>query len=129
MWVGSAIIELHIPGAQSLKDKRMVVRSIRDRLRRRYGLACAEVAMQDVHQTARLGVAYVSSRRAEVESTFETAERFVAESGAAEVSGWAAEIEFVDASAILRISQSTPITDLPWKDDEDEEDETDPARR
>lgn len=129
MWVGSAIIELQIASAQSLKDKRMVVRSLRDRLRQRFGVSCAEAAMQDIHQTARLGIAFVNSRRSEVESTFESVERFVAESGLAEVSGWAAEIESIDAEGILRISQSNPITDLPWKDDEDETDETDTARR
>lgn len=129
MWVGSAIVEIHIPSAQSLKDKRMVVRSLRDRLRQRFGISCAEVAKQDLHQIARLGLAFVSGRRTEVESAFEAAEAFVAGSGMAEVTGWVAEIESIDASGILRISQSTPITDLPWKDEEDEEDETDATGR
>lgn len=127
MWVGSAILEIHIPGAESLKDKRMVVRSLRDRVRRRFGVSCAEVSLNDLHQRARLGLAFVSSSRREVESTFESVEGFVASSGDAELTGWVAEIETIDADGILRISQSTPIDDLPWRGDE--EDETDSESR
>lgn len=127
MWVGSAVLEIHIPGAESLKDKRMVVRSLRDRLRRRFGVSCAEVSLQDVHQRARFGLAFVSSSRREVESTFEAVEGFVVSSGNAELTGWSAEVESIDADGILRISQSAPIDDLPWRDDE--EDETDSTGR
>ena len=127
MWVGSAILEIHIPGAESLKDKRMVVRSLRDRIRRRFGVSCAEVSQQELHQRARLGLAFVSPARKEVESTFEAVEGFVASSGDAELTGWAAEIESIDADGILRISQSIPINDLPWRNDE--EDETDGESR
>lgn len=79
--------------------------------------------MQDLHQLARLGVAFVSSKRAEVESTFEAVESFIDGSGAAELTGWTTEIEAIDAAGVLRISQSGSIADLPWRGD-DEEDET-----
>ena len=54
MFVTVALFELHIPHAQSLKDKRMVVRSVRDKLRN-LDLSVKEVAFHDLHQRARKG--------------------------------------------------------------------------
>lgn len=61
MFVGAALIELFIPGAASLKDKRRVVKSFKDRLRARHGLAVAEVEAQDVWQRAVLLVSSASA--------------------------------------------------------------------
>jgi uncharacterized protein len=60
MIVGLLSIELHIPGARSLKDKRMVLRSVKDRLKK-FNVAVAEVDHQDLWQRAELGVVTVSS--------------------------------------------------------------------
>ena len=61
MFVGVGKIVLHIPGARSLKDKRMVVRSFKDRVRAKLHVSIAEVDDQDAHQRASFGVAVVSS--------------------------------------------------------------------
>ena len=66
MVVGIARIELHIPGAQSLKAKRQVVRSLKERIRARVQAAVAEVDHQDLWQRAALGVAVVSADGAQV---------------------------------------------------------------
>ncbi len=55
MTVGLLTIELHIPHARSLKDKRMVLRSVKDRLKK-FNVAVAEVEHQDLWQRATLGV-------------------------------------------------------------------------
>jgi len=60
MVVGLLSVELYIPHAQSLKDKRMVVRSIKDRLKK-FNVAVAEVAHQDVWQRAGLGIVAIST--------------------------------------------------------------------
>jgi uncharacterized protein YlxP (DUF503 family) len=60
MVVGLLSIELHIPGARSLKDKRMVLRSVKDRLKK-FNIAVAEVEHQDLWQRAELGVVTVST--------------------------------------------------------------------
>ena len=60
MVVGLLSVELHIPGARSLKEKRFVLRSVRDRLRK-FNVAVAEVEYQDLWQRAGLGVVTVSS--------------------------------------------------------------------
>jgi hypothetical protein len=60
MVVGLLSVELHIPGAQSLKDKRMVLRSVKDRLRK-FNVAVAEVEHQNLWQRAGLGIVTVST--------------------------------------------------------------------
>ena len=60
MVIGLLSVELFIPHAQSLKDKRMVLRSIKDRLKK-FNVAVAEVEHQDVWQRAGLGVVAIST--------------------------------------------------------------------
>lgn len=55
------MVTLHLAASQSLKDKRQVVRSLVERLRRRYNVAIAEVEEQDSWQTVVLGLVVVSS--------------------------------------------------------------------
>jgi uncharacterized protein YlxP (DUF503 family) len=49
-------LEVHIPHAQSLKDKRMVVRRLKDRLRSKFNVAVSEVDHQDLWQRAKISV-------------------------------------------------------------------------
>jgi len=67
MIVGTAHIELHIPGATSLKEKRSVVRGLRERLISRCKVSAAEIDHQDLWQRATLGVAVVSGDRRTVD--------------------------------------------------------------
>ena len=55
MIVGAAVVELHVHGSQSLKQKRGVVRSITQRVRNRFNIAVAEIGGQDTWQRAVLG--------------------------------------------------------------------------
>ncbi|HNQ23482.1 MAG TPA: DUF503 domain-containing protein [Phycisphaerae bacterium] len=68
MVVGVLTVELVIYEARSLKDKRRVLQSLKQRLRNRFNVSVAEVAHQDVWQRATLGVAVVSNEAREVES-------------------------------------------------------------
>ena len=61
MIVGSLRVRLLIREARSLKDKRQVVQSIKDRLRKRFNVSVAEVEAQDNRQLAVLGVAMVGN--------------------------------------------------------------------
>ncbi len=67
MKLGVMKVSLHIPMAQSLKDKRRVVRSLKDRLFARFNVSVAEVGDQDLHQRATIGICFVSldSKRAD----------------------------------------------------------------
>jgi uncharacterized protein YlxP (DUF503 family) len=59
MTVGSLKVRLLLRQARTLKDKRQVVQSIKDRLRNGFGVSIAEVEEQDNRQLAVLGIALV----------------------------------------------------------------------
>jgi uncharacterized protein YlxP (DUF503 family) len=61
VFVGVARIVLQIPGARSLKDRRRVVKSFKDRVRGRVPVAIAEVGDLERYQVATLGVSTVSN--------------------------------------------------------------------
>jgi len=63
---------MHLPYAQSLKDKRRVLKSLKDRLRSRHNISIAEVEGQDVWQHAVLGIVSVADSRSHLERLFET---------------------------------------------------------
>jgi uncharacterized protein len=60
MPIGLLTLEIQITDAQSLKDKRQVLRSLKDRLRAHYNVAIAELAHQDLWQRSRVGVVTIS---------------------------------------------------------------------
>lgn len=70
MPVGLLTLEIHLPYAHSLKEKRAVLRKIRDRLRARFNVAVAELDHQDVWQQATIGVVSVSNSQPLLESVF-----------------------------------------------------------
>jgi uncharacterized protein YlxP (DUF503 family) len=59
--VGSLEVEFLVPGASSLKEKRRVVKGLKDRIRHRYNVSVAEVDHHDKWQRATLGIACVGA--------------------------------------------------------------------
>lgn len=70
MPVGLLTLEIQIPYAHSLKEKRAVMRKMKDRLRSRFNVAVAEINHQDVWQRATLGVVSISDSRVLLDSVF-----------------------------------------------------------
>ena len=68
MPVGLLTLEIYLPYAHSLKEKRAVLRKIRDRLRSRFNVAVAELDHRDVWQHATLGVVSVSDSQSLLDS-------------------------------------------------------------
>jgi len=66
MIIGTAIIELRIPGNGSLKGKRRVVKSLLAKVRREFNVSAAEVDAQDIWQRAVIGLACVSNSSEQV---------------------------------------------------------------
>jgi len=66
--VGILRLELCIEGAMSLKDKRRVVRSLKDRLMHRHNVSVAETDWLDEHRRAEIGVAMIANDARFVES-------------------------------------------------------------
>lgn len=60
MVVGLLSVELHIPGARSLKEKRMVLKRLKDRLKK-FNVAISEVEYHDLWQRAALGIVTIST--------------------------------------------------------------------
>lgn len=66
--IGCSRWTLHLPGCQSLKAKRKVVHSLRDRLQSRFSASVAETDFQDLWQKAEICAALVTSDRTMAES-------------------------------------------------------------
>jgi uncharacterized protein YlxP (DUF503 family) len=88
MIVGIAVLELHLPHARSLKEKRQVVRSLIDRMHARYRVSVAETAHHDLHQRAEIGIAAVGRSEREVDELLATLRRLVDDEPAALVVQW-----------------------------------------
>ena len=88
MFVGIVRIELHLPGSSSLKDKRSVIRSLKDRIRERVQASVAEVDHQDLWQRAALGVAVVSGESRQVDERLQTVRALVNATHGAELLDW-----------------------------------------
>ena len=59
--IALGLVELHLPDAASLKDKRHVLKGLKEKVRAKFEVAVAEVDHQDMWQRATLAVAYVSA--------------------------------------------------------------------
>ena len=67
MSIGLLTLEVHLPEAHSLKDKRQVLRSLKDRLRGKFNVAVAELEHQDLWQRFTVGIVTVADQPGFVE--------------------------------------------------------------
>lgn len=88
MFVGIVRIELHLPAARSLKDKRAVVQGLKERIRLRVRAAVSEVDHQDLWQRAALGVAVVSGERRQVDERLQSVRHLVEATHGAVLLDW-----------------------------------------
>jgi uncharacterized protein YlxP (DUF503 family) len=72
MPIGLLTLEIHIPDARTLKDKRQVLRSLKDRLRSRFNVAIAELDYQDTWQRAQVGIVSLSNDMSHLEQSLQT---------------------------------------------------------
>ena len=70
MIVGLMTLDLHIPAAGSLKEKRLVVKSIIDRTRNKFNVSVSEVDGGDLWQRCVLGIALVSNETVMIHKVF-----------------------------------------------------------
>jgi len=92
MFVGIVRIELHFPGAGSLKDKRAILRSLKERIRHRVQAAVAEVDHQDLWQRGALGVAVVSGENGQVAELLQSVRNIVESRPDAQVLDWEEQV-------------------------------------
>lgn len=108
MIVGAAVVELHVHGSRSLKEKRGVVRSVVQRIRNRFNVSASEVGGQGTWQRAVIGIVTVGHEARAVRAALDHVVEFVEGVGLAELTN--SDIE------ILTLEHSDPSSD-----DEDED--------
>lgn len=67
MLVGTLLVEVYIPGAASLKDKRQVVKAMIQKVQHRFNVSIAQLDQGDLWQRATIGIAMVGGSREYVE--------------------------------------------------------------
>jgi len=107
MYVGIAKISLVIGESHSLKEKRMVLRRIKDRVRERIGVVVNEVGELDTWQRAELGVAVVSADRTKALELIDDVVRLAMAAGGAEIVGIAKDAITFDVESV----PYTPVDD------------------
>jgi uncharacterized protein YlxP (DUF503 family) len=71
MFVGVLVIEILIYSSTSLKEKRLVLKSMKDRLKNKFNVAVAEIGFQDKWQRAQLGIATISNQQSHLEHSLQ----------------------------------------------------------
>ena len=76
--LGLMHLDLHVPQANSLKDKRRIVKGFKDRLGSRYPVSVAEVGGQETHRRVTLAVVMVSNDRRVIDSVLQKIQNLAA---------------------------------------------------
>jgi uncharacterized protein YlxP (DUF503 family) len=69
MYIGALIFEIFISESTSLKDKRMILNSIKDRLRKKFNVAVSELDYQDKWQRSEMGIVTIANEYTMVEKS------------------------------------------------------------
>jgi uncharacterized protein YlxP (DUF503 family) len=83
--IGVVTWDLHVSGCQSLKDKRRVLKSLKDRLHRQCNVSVAETDHHDLWQRAELAACVVAADRRHAEAVLTSADRMVGAVGQARI--------------------------------------------
>jgi uncharacterized protein YlxP (DUF503 family) len=86
--IAYAVFDLHLPGSRGLKDKRMVLRSLKSRIRREFEVSAAEVDGQDLTQRGSLAVAAVGPDQPPLDALLQKILGFVESNFEGEILGY-----------------------------------------
>ena len=85
MMIAAITFRLHAPWVHSLKEKRMIVKSLTAQLQNRFHVSAAEIDEQDTHQILVIGAAAIVPNSAMADSVMEEVSRFVEDHCEAEI--------------------------------------------
>jgi len=88
VFVGVALLGLHLPGARSLKEKRGELRPLVDRIRARHQVLVTEIGGQDLHQRATLAICAISTSPSEPAARLERVRTLVDGTWSGNVLSW-----------------------------------------
>ncbi|HDD64698.1 MAG TPA: DUF503 domain-containing protein, partial [Firmicutes bacterium] len=74
-------IDILIPGSQNLKEKRKIVKSLKDKVRAKFNVSICEVDFHEKWQRALIGISCVNSKRKEIEIIFEKIKNLIRGNG------------------------------------------------
>ncbi len=77
MVIAYALFDLHLPGCRGLKEKRMIVKSLKTRIRNEFEISAAEVGDQDLLQRSLLGVAVIGPDQQPLDALLQNVLQFV----------------------------------------------------
>jgi uncharacterized protein YlxP (DUF503 family) len=77
MVVGVLTIELFIPSSASLKEKRFVLKSLKDRLKNKFNVSVAEIDFQEKWQRSMMGIAVIGNEQSHVEQSLQQIFRYI----------------------------------------------------
>jgi uncharacterized protein len=92
MIIGVIKIKIHTPWVHSLKEKRMVVKSLSAKVNNKFNVSVAEVEEQDIHQITVLGIAAVTSDASHADSIIDQVINFIESNTEGEIVGIEREI-------------------------------------
>lgn len=102
-YVGTLTVDLHLPEAGSLKDKRKHLLRVKAGLAKRFSCAVAEVDHHDLHRRTRLTLAVVTREAGDCRQLLDAAERWLAEDPAFEMVAASSDLVAVEhTDAFLR---------------------------
>ena len=92
MILGTMELDLFLPGAASLKDKRMILKSYKAKIRNQFNVSVAEVGYQDKWQRSALAIAVVANERRFVDEVLSSVSNFIEKDGRVEITRQEIEI-------------------------------------
>lgn len=94
MVTGILKIKFYAPWVRSLKEKRMVVKSLCSKARNKFNISIAEVGEQDAHQTIILGISFITTDHCHADSIADRVINFIESSTEAEIINIEREINY-----------------------------------
>ena len=85
MIIEVAVVKLYAPCVHSLKEKRMVVKSIIAKVQNKFNVSISEVDAQDIHQTIIIGIAYIAQNVKLADNVIDTVITFNENNNEAEI--------------------------------------------
>jgi len=92
VYVGVALLALHVPGARSLKEKRSHTRSLVERIRSRHQVLVVEAGHQDLYQRATFAICAMSTDSVDLEARLQRVSNTVHETWSGHVLSWDVDI-------------------------------------
>lgn len=88
MYIGVLVIEIMIYSSSSLKEKRFILKSIKDRVGKKFNVSISELAFQDKWQRARLGIATISNQYSHAEKSLHKIFQYLDEADLYEITSY-----------------------------------------